>query len=39
MTDGIAGGGIGTVAPVPDEPGADYEVGLESLSQWQLAWR
>jgi peptide/nickel transport system permease protein len=20
-------------------PGADYEVGLESLSQWQLAWR
>jgi peptide/nickel transport system permease protein len=22
-----------------DEPGADYEVQLESLSQWQLAWR
>src|SRR3954464_8556783 len=21
------------------QPGADYEVGLESLSQWQLAWR
>ena len=21
------------------EAGADYEVGLESLSQWQLAWR
>ena len=31
-----------TVAEVeggPGEPGADYEVGLESLSQWQLAWR
>jgi peptide/nickel transport system permease protein len=37
-------------APVPEvavadierrreEAGADYEVGLESLSQWQLAWR
>src|SRR3954452_7697416 len=39
MTEGIAGGGIGTVAPAPDEPSADYEVGLESLSQWQLAWR
>jgi peptide/nickel transport system permease protein len=31
--------------PVPDletrreEAGEDYEVGLESLSQWQLAWR
>jgi hypothetical protein len=22
-----------------DESGADYEVNLESLSQWQLAWR
>ena len=22
-----------------EEAGADYEVGLESLSQWQLAWR
>ena len=22
-----------------DETGADYEVGLESLNQWQLAWR
>ena len=39
MTEGIAGGGIGTVDPAPDGPGADYEVGLESLSQWQLAWR
>ncbi|HET7029065.1 MAG TPA: ABC transporter permease [Candidatus Limnocylindrales bacterium] len=26
----------GSAAPAP---GADYEVGLESLSQWQLAWR
>ena len=26
--------------PEPADPaGADYEVGLESLSQWQLAWR
>ena len=24
---------------VPDALGADYEVGLESLSQWQLAWK
>src|SRR5688500_5649102 len=24
----------------PDQgPSADYEIGLESLSQWQLAWR
>ena len=22
-----------------EEAGADYEVGLESLNQWQLAWR
>ena len=22
-----------------EEAGADYEVSLESLSQWQLAWR
>src|SRR5712691_9570223 len=22
-----------------EESGVDYEVGLESLSQWQLAWR
>jgi peptide/nickel transport system permease protein len=39
MAEGIAGGAIGTADPVPDGPGADYEVGLESLSQWQLAWR
>jgi len=33
-----------STAPVIDdgtgkEPGVDYEVGLESLSQWQIAWR
>jgi ABC-type dipeptide/oligopeptide/nickel transport system permease subunit len=25
--------------PTPTPAGADYEVALESLSQWQLAWR
>ena len=28
-----------TSIDAPEEAGADYEVGLESLSQWQLAWR
>jgi peptide/nickel transport system permease protein len=23
----------------PEGPGTDYEIGLQSLSQWQLAWR
>jgi len=39
MAEGIAGGQIGAADPAPDGPSADYEVGLESLSQWQLAWR
>jgi peptide/nickel transport system permease protein len=39
MAEGIAGGAIGTAEPPPEGPSADYEVGLESLSQWQLAWR
>jgi peptide/nickel transport system permease protein len=40
MPDEIVGGVPGAfVDPAPDQPGADYEVGLESLSQWQLAWR
>jgi peptide/nickel transport system permease protein len=40
MPDEIVGGVPGAfVDPAPDQRGADYEVGLESLSQWQLAWR
>ena len=35
---------VHATAPVVDdatgtEPGVDYEVSLESLSQWQIAWR
>jgi peptide/nickel transport system permease protein len=30
---------VGEIAKRQEEAGADYEVGLESLSQWQLAWR
>jgi len=26
-------------APGPEGPSADYEVQLQSLNQWQLAWR
>jgi peptide/nickel transport system permease protein len=40
MPDDVVGGVQGAfVDPTPDGPTADYEVGLESLSQWQLAWR
>ena len=40
MPDEIVGGVPGAFSdPAPDQPSADYEVGLESLSQWQLAWR
>ena len=30
---------VGEIAKRQEEAGADYEIGLESLSQWQLAWR
>jgi peptide/nickel transport system permease protein len=30
---------VGEIEKRQEEAGADYEVGLESLSQWQLAWR
>src|SRR5262245_28253529 len=30
---------VSDVEKRPDEPTTDYEVGLESLSQYQLAWR
>jgi hypothetical protein len=30
---------VAEMEPGPDGPVTDYEVGLESLSQWQLAWR
>ena len=38
------GPGVGVRPPLDDPlddsgPGVDYEVGLESLSQWQIAWR
>jgi ABC-type dipeptide/oligopeptide/nickel transport system permease subunit len=36
-TDGAAFGAA--AAPAPASAGADYEVSLESLNQWQLAWR
>ena len=40
MAEGIPGGSIGAAEPGPGGPAAaDYEVGLKSLSQWQLAWR
>jgi peptide/nickel transport system permease protein len=40
MPDDVVGGVQGAfVDPTPEGPVADYEVGLESLSQWQLAWR
>jgi peptide/nickel transport system permease protein len=40
MPDDVVGGVQGAfVEPTPEGPVADYEVGLESLSQWQLAWR
>jgi peptide/nickel transport system permease protein len=40
MPDDVVGGVQGAfVDPTPEGPSADYEVGLESLSQWQLAWR
>jgi peptide/nickel transport system permease protein len=40
MPDDVVGGVPGAfVDPTPEGPVADYEVGLESLSQWQLAWR
>src|SRR5258705_174357 len=40
MPEDVVGGVQGAfVDPIPEGPSADYEVGLESLSQWQLAWR
>jgi peptide/nickel transport system permease protein len=30
---------VGEIEKRQEEAGADYEIGLESLSQWQLAWR
>src|SRR5258706_2904451 len=40
MPEDVVGGVQGAfVGPIPEGPSADYEVGLESLSQWQLAWR
>jgi peptide/nickel transport system permease protein len=40
---GAGGTAFGTAAVPPTTPaaaeGADYEVALESLNQWQLAWR
>ncbi|MFL5726513.1 MAG: ABC transporter permease [Chloroflexota bacterium] len=30
---------VSDIEKPPQQPGADYEVGLESLSQYQLAWR
>ena len=42
MTQDISGAVTASeveAAPGPGGPGTDYEVGLESLSQWQLAWR
>jgi len=37
---GADGATFGTAAaPAPTSAGADYEVSLESLNQWQLAWR
>jgi peptide/nickel transport system permease protein len=36
---GISTAGAELVAPVALERPADYEVALQSLNQWQLAWR
>jgi peptide/nickel transport system permease protein len=39
VAEGTMAGVAPEVDPHRDEAGVDYEIGLVSLSQWQLAWR